>query len=153
MTRILVVHHTTSPALHTLHEAAISGLAQPGLEGVEIVSRPALGANVTDVLESDGIVLGTPANIGYISGALKHFFDQIYYPCLSETAGRPYAAYVHGNEDVAGALRAIEVITTGLSWRRVAPPLVVIGTPAREDSTACGEIAALVAAHALGLVG
>ena len=68
------------------------------------------------MLSADGYLLGTPANLGYMSGALKHFFDQIYYPCLDATVGRPYALYVHGNSDTAGAVRAVESLVTGLRW-------------------------------------
>src|SRR3712207_8818071 len=53
----------------------------------------------SDLLAADGVLLGTPANIGYMSGALKHFFDTVYYPCLDATVGLPYGVYVHGNED------------------------------------------------------
>ena len=68
-------------------------------------------------------MLGTPANIGYMSGALKHFFDGIYYPCLEATRRRPYGLYVHGGMDTTGAVRAVESITTGLQWRAVRPPV------------------------------
>src|SRR5580700_7352529 len=51
-----------------------------------------------------------PANIGYMSGALKHFFDGIYYPCLEATRRRPYGLYVHGASDTGGAVRAVESI-------------------------------------------
>ena len=51
------------------------------------------------MLDADGYLLGTPANLGYMSGALKHFFDQIYYPCLDATVGRPFGVWVHGNDD------------------------------------------------------
>ena len=54
------------------------------------------------MLEADGVLLGTPANIGYMSGALKHFFDTVYYPCLDATVGLPFGVYVHGNDDTAG---------------------------------------------------
>src|SRR3712207_7987891 len=68
----------------------------------------------SDLLAADGVLLGTPANIGYMSGALKHFFDTVYYPCLDATVGLPYGVYVHGNDDTAGALRSIERITGAL---------------------------------------
>jgi multimeric flavodoxin WrbA len=98
------------------------------------------------VLGADGYILGTPANFGYMSGALKHFFDLVYYPCLDATRRRPYALYVHGNNDTAGAVRAVEGITTGLGWRRVQAPLTIIGTPSRADLDACWELGAAVAA-------
>jgi multimeric flavodoxin WrbA len=91
--------------------------------------RPALTAAAVEALEADGYLLGTPANIGYISGAMKHFFDTVYYPCLEATVGRPFAAWVHGNLDSTGAVRAVESITTGLKWRAVAPVLTLSGAP------------------------
>ena len=115
------------------------------VEGVDLCLRPALSAGAADVLDCDGILLGTPANIGYMSGALKHFFDTVYYPCLDATVGRPYGVYVHGNDDTAGALTAIDRITGALKWKRVAAPLSLIGAPGREDLDAVRELAATVA--------
>ena len=83
MPRLLVVHHTPSPNLQALLEAAREGVAL--VEGVDLVVRPALSAGAADLLAADGVLLGTPANIGYMSGALKHFFDTVYYPCLDAT--------------------------------------------------------------------
>jgi multimeric flavodoxin WrbA len=145
--RLLIVHHTPSPATHTLLDAVRSGATDPAIEGVEVVVRAALAATAVDVLAADGYVLGTPANLGYVSGALKHFFDQIYYPCLEDTAGRPFAVYVHGNNDVTGALRAVETITTGLRWTLVQAPVGVIGEPTAADRDACWELGASVAAR------
>jgi NAD(P)H-dependent FMN reductase len=144
--RLLIVHHTPSPATHTLLESVRAGATDDRIDGVDVVVRPALAATVLDVLEADAYLLGTPANLGYISGALKHFFDQIYYPCLDATAGRPFGAWVHGSSDVTGALRAIEVITTGLGWRPAQPPVVVTGEPSNADRDACWELAAATAA-------
>jgi NAD(P)H-dependent FMN reductase len=148
--RLLVVHHTPSPALQELLEAALAGARDPALAElggpVEVVTRPALVAGAVDALEADGYLLATPANIGYISGALKHFFDTIYYPCLETTRGRPFAAYVHGNLDQAGAVRAVESITTGLGWRAVAPVLTLTGAPDGGDRDAVRDLAATLAA-------
>src|SRR4051794_41695623 len=107
--------------MQELLESALAGARDPALAelggSLDVVTRPALTAGVVDALEADGYLLGTPANIGYISGALKHFFDTIYYPCLEATKGRPFAAYVHGNLDTAGAGRAIEAGPPRLQWR------------------------------------
>jgi hypothetical protein len=144
--RLLIVHHTPSPTLHTLFEAVVSGARDPAIEGVDVVARPALVASAVDVLEADGYLLGTPANLGYMSGALKHFFDVVYYPCLEATQRRPYGVWVHGNDDTGGALAAITKIVTGLRWRRAAEPLCLAGPPSRADLEAARELGATVAA-------
>jgi multimeric flavodoxin WrbA len=144
---LLIVHHTPTPHCQALFEAVVSGATAPEIEGVRVVRRAALTATASDVLAADGYLLGTPANLGYVSGALKHFFDQIYYPCLDETRGRPFGSYVHGGSDVTGALRAIETITTGLGWRRAADPVVVTGEPGKADTEACWELGATIAAN------
>jgi multimeric flavodoxin WrbA len=149
MARLLIVHHTPSPALHTLFEAVREGANDPQIEGVEVVARPALAATAIDVLEADGYLLGTPANLGYMSGALKHFFDQIYYPCLDATVRRPFSCYVHGNSDTGGAVAAIEKVTTGLQWRAVQAPVTVVGQPTPDDVAACQELGAATAAQLL----
>ncbi len=152
MARLLIVHHTPSPAVQSLLEAAIDGARDEALAGLDVVTRPALSAGPSDVLEAQAIVLGTPANIGYMSGALKHFFDVIYYPCLQDTGGLPFAAYVHGNDDTAGAQRAIRTVTTGLSWRQVTEPVSVVGAPSNDDRAAVRELSATVGAYAMGLI-
>ena len=127
-------------------DAALEGARDPSIEGVEVVVRPALGAAVPDVLEADGYLLGTPANLGYMSGALKHFFDLVYYPCLDATRGRPYGVWVHGNNDTDGALDAIGRVVTGLRWRQAAEAVQVVGEPDRAALDACRELGATVAA-------
>ncbi|MCZ7527884.1 MAG: NAD(P)H-dependent oxidoreductase [Acidimicrobiia bacterium] len=127
-------------------EAVRSGATDERIEGVEVVVRAALAATEVDVMAADGYVLGTPANLGYMSGALKHFFDRVYYPCLEETARRPYGLYVHGNDDTTGAVRAVEKIVTGLRWRRAQEPVTVLGEPDRQDLDACRELGAAMAA-------
>ena len=149
MPRLLVVHHTPSPALHTMLTAILEGAGADGLEAVDVVSRPALAATTLDVLEADAVIVGTPANLGYMSGALKHFFDQIYYPCLDATAQRPYGVFVHGNNDVDGAVSSIERIVTGLDWRQVTDHVRVIGDPTSSAHEACWNLGATVGASLL----
>lgn len=149
--RLLVVHHTPSPAMQALLEAALRGTAVEELGALDVLTRPALSAGPADVFAADAVLLATPANIGYMSGALKHFFDVVYYPCLTDTVGMPYGVYVHGNDDTAGAVRAVRTMATGMSWRPVAEPISVVGAPSPDDTEAVGELAATLGAFALGL--
>ena len=127
-------------------DAVRAGATDPSIEGVEVVVRAALGATAVDVLAADAYLLGTPANLGYMSGALKHFFDQIYYPCLDATRGRTYGLFVHGNNDTGGAVRGVETITTGLQWRLGQRVVSVTGEPSSTDREACWELGASLAA-------
>jgi multimeric flavodoxin WrbA len=144
--RLLIVHHTPSPATAELLDAVVRGASDPEIVGVEVVRRAALAATASDLLAADGIVLGTPANIGYMSGALKHFFDTVYYVCRDDTGGLPYGFYVHGNLGVEGAVRAVSSIADGMGWTRVAAPVEVMGAPDRSALDACWELGAVVAA-------
>jgi hypothetical protein len=145
MPTLLVVQHTPSPAVQSMLEAVLRGARHPEAGGVSVVVRAALSAGPVDVLGADGVILGTPANIGYMSGALKHFLDQIYYPCLEVTVGKPYGVYVHGNDDTAGALASVHRIVGALRWRQVAPDVEVVGAPDRAALDACTELGALLA--------
>jgi multimeric flavodoxin WrbA len=149
MPRLLVVHHTPSPATQALLEAVLEGARHPELAAVDVVTRPALAGGAADVLQADGVLLGTPANIGYMSGALKHFFDGVYYPVLQDTAGLPYGLWVHGGDDTTGAVRAVERIATGLSWQAAAAPVTVTGAPDKAALEACRELGATLAATLL----
>jgi len=131
-------------------ESVLRGTGHPEVGPLDVQVRAALSAGPADVLEADGVILGTPANIGYMSGALKHFLDQIYYPCLEVTTGKPYGVYIHGNDDTAGALRAIHSIVGGMSWKQVAADVSVTGTPTKDDLTACEELGSLVGFAAAG---
>ncbi|HSZ42866.1 MAG TPA: NAD(P)H-dependent oxidoreductase [Trebonia sp.] len=149
MARLLIVHHTPSPSAQAMLEAVVAGVRDPEISGIEVVVTPALAATVPDVLAADGFVLGTPANIGYMSGALKHFFDQVYYPCLQAKTGAPYGLYVHGASDTAGAVRAVASIAKGLGWAEVVKPVVATGPVGKDVEQRCYELGATVAANLL----
>lgn len=146
MSVLLVVHHTPSPHCQEMFEAVIAGATDPDIVGVEVLRRPALTVSPVEMLEADGYLLGTPVNLGYISGAVKHAFDQSYYPLLDSSRGRPFGAWLHGNEGTEGAQRAIDGITAGLGWVKAADYVVVSGKPGKADLEACWNLGATIAA-------
>jgi multimeric flavodoxin WrbA len=147
MSRLLIVHHTPSPHCAEMFDAVVAGATNPDLVGVEVVRRPALTVSPVDMLEADGYLLGSPVNLGYISGALKLAFDQCYYPLLDSSRGRPFGLWLHGNEGTEGAERAVDRITAGLGWVKAVEYVVVSGMPNKADLQACWNLGATLAAH------
>ncbi|WP_405165785.1 flavodoxin family protein [Nocardia sp. NBC_01499] len=150
MAQLLIIHHTPSPHMQAMFEAVVSGATDPEIEGVDVVRRAALAVTASDVLAANGYLLGSPANLGYMSGALKHAFDTFYYPCLDSTRGRPFGFYLHGNEGTEGAERGVGQITTGLGWTPAAAPVIVSGPPIKDDIQRCWELGATIAAQLMG---
>jgi hypothetical protein len=125
--RLLIVAHAPSPNTQRLLEAVLGGAGSPDIENVHFRCLSPFQAGPDDVLCAQGIILGTTENLGYMSGALKDFFDRIYYPCVETTQGLPYALYVRAGHDGTGTRRAVETIVTGLRWRAVQEPLICRG--------------------------
>lgn len=146
MKRLLMVYHSQSGSAETMATAVIEGVRDPDIEGVELDLRSPLEAGPADVRRADGLILGTPENFGYMSGALKYFFDHIYYPCLDDTQGLPYALFVKAGNDGSGAVSSITRIVAGLRWREVQPPLVVVGEVQPAHLEACRELGMTLAA-------
>lgn len=164
MARLLVVHHSPTRSTRALLDAALEGARHPDIDGVEVQVVPALEATADDVLAADGYLLGTPANFGYMSGALKHFFDSTFLQvggALDDSGGagdgsgggstakRPCGLWVHGRYDVTGAVRAVTGIVQALDWKQSAQILEVVGDvdeAALESATELGgTLAALLA--------
>lgn len=143
---LLVLHHSPTPLLMSLLDAVLVGATHEDIDGVEVRVVPALEATVEDFLTADGYLLGSPANFGYMSGALKHAFDSTYDDTRGRVSRRPYSFWVHGRSDTTGARRSIESITTGLEWRLAAEPVEVLRTPEPADLDSLTELGGTVAA-------
>jgi len=144
--KLLIVAHAPSSNTQCLLKAVVDGASLPEIEGVAVRHLPPLDTKPEDVLAADGIILGTTENLGYMSGALKDFFDRCYYPCLEKTQGLPYALYIRAGHDGTGTRRGIETIVTGLRWRQVQPPLVCRGTFQDDFVPQCRDLGTYMAA-------
>lgn len=157
MPRLLIVHHSPTTLVRSLTDAVIRGAQDPEISGVEVVVREALRASADDVLGADGYLLGTTANFGYMSGALKHFFDSIFLQAggqlsadgsAAESAGTaaPYGLYVHGRYDTTGAVRSVQSIVGALKWKQSAPVLETLGELADTDLETAYELGGTLSA-------
>ncbi|MDF8266081.1 flavodoxin family protein [Luteipulveratus flavus] len=165
MTRLLVIHHSPTRALRALTDAVVAGARDPEITGVEVEVREALDwargdADHTTLIEADGYLVGTTANFGYMSGALKHVFDSTFLQVggalapdgsgdatEGATSGRPYGLYVHGRYDLTGAVRSVQSIIGALNWQQAYDVLEVMGDLEEKATEAAYELGATVAAN------
>lgn len=143
---LLIVAHNPSPNTQKLVDACLLGANHQDIEGVETKHVAPLQATPEDVFWADAMILGTTENFGYMSGALKDFFDRIYYPCLEKTEALPYALYIRAGLDGTGTKIAVGKITAGLCWKAVQEPIILNGEYKTEFEKQCEELGMLMAA-------
>jgi len=143
---LLIVINQPSANTKRLAQAVVSGAQHTDIEGIDVIVKEPLEADASDVLQCDGILLGTTENFGYMSGLMKDFFERIYYPCLEKTEGLPYALYVRAGNDGTGAKAAVEKITTGLRWAPIQPAITLKGEFDSTFEKQCEELGMLMAA-------
>lgn len=124
---LLIVAHAPSANTRRLRDAVAEGARCDDVDGVDTVALSPFDTTPEHVIAADALILGTTENLGYMSGALKDFFDRCYYPCLELTQGRPYALYIRAGHDGTGTRRGVETIVTGLRWNAAQDPLLLRG--------------------------
>ena len=143
---LLIVAHSQSGSTERMADAVLRGATSDLIENVTVRSLSPLEASADDVLWADGMILGTPENFGYMSGALKYFLDRIYYPCENRVEGMPYAMFVRAGNDGTGAISSVRRILSGLALREVQEPLLFVGDVDDSRLNECEELGATIAA-------
>jgi multimeric flavodoxin WrbA len=135
---LLIVYHSQTGHTRTMARAVSRGARR--VPEVETRVRMALRAGLDDLLWAHGLLLGTPENFGYMSGALKNFLDRTYYPAQGLVEGLPYAVFISAGNDGAGALTSIERIARGYPLKSVCDPIIARGELTPEILQACEEL-------------
>jgi multimeric flavodoxin WrbA len=146
MKHLLIVYHTQTGNTGQLAEAVRSGANHELLTEVEVRHLTAAEAGPDDLLWADGLLLGTPENFGYMSGALKDFLDRTFYPVEGRILPLPYAIFISAGNDGSGALRAIRRIAGGYPFNEVQEPLIVQGEVREEHLEKARELGMSLAA-------
>ncbi len=146
MRNLLVVSHTPSVNTQRMTEALVRGASHDDINGIDLTFTRPLESGAEEVLWADGIILGTTENFGYMSGAMKDFFDRIYYSCLEHTEALPYGLFTRAGNDGLGATSSIERIVAGLRWKQVQEPLICTGNWQESFLDDCEELGLTMAA-------
>ena len=135
---LLIVYHTQTGHTRRMARGVLRGLRR--VADVDTRLKMALRAGLDDLLWADGLLLGTPENFGYMSGALKNFLDRTYYPAQGQISGLPYAVFISAGNDGTGALTSIERIARGYPFKPVADPIIARGELTAEILQRCEEL-------------
>ncbi|CDO58818.1 Multimeric flavodoxin WrbA [Candidatus Phaeomarinobacter ectocarpi] len=144
--RLLIVAHAPSPNTVAMRDAVLEGAQHPDIASITPDVRSPFDTAADDVMAADGIILLTTENLGYMSGAMKDFFDRTYYPVLEEKQGLPCAIVIRAGNDGTGTKRGLDTILTGLRWKQVSDPLICKGEWDDAFLPSCSEIGMTLAA-------
>ncbi len=140
MKHLLIVYHSKTGNTQLLTDAVVRGAMNCEVTAVEVRALRALEAGPEDLLWADALLLGTPENFGYLSGAVKDFLDRTFYEVEGKLAPLPYAMFVSAGNDGTGAVRAMERIANGYPFVAVQDPLIIRGAPQQKDLVQCEEL-------------
>lgn len=150
MKRLMIIYHSQGGKTAQMAQAVLQGARQE--QDVEVVMKNAFDADLDDLLWADGLLFGTPENFGYMSGALKDFFDRTFYPAEPHHLNLPYGLFVGASNDGSGAVREVERIALGYPLRKVVEPIIVVGALEQKALAHCEELGLTMAAGmALGI--
>ena len=127
MKHLLIVYHSQSGKTATMAHAVRRGALHPDIEAVDVRMCMAADAGPSDLIWCHGVVFATPENFGYLSGAMKDFFDRTFYPCQGRVEGIPYAVVVGAGNDGTGALAAVRRIVRGFPLSEAQEPIICRG--------------------------
>ncbi len=121
-------------------------------ETVRIVCKTAATADLNDLLNCDGIAIGTPEYFGTMAGMIKDFFDRTYESAKEKTVGLPYLIFVCAGNDGLGAITQVERIAAGYRWKKAQDHFKVVGKPTEQELANLEELGnALAAGIGLGI--
>ena len=124
--KIIFISHSPSKNTKTLSDIVFNTVNSNDLNiNIELFSP--LEILSESIKKSDGVIIGTTENFGYMAGATKDFFDRCYNELLDNSQGLPVFYYIRAGLDGEGTLRAIDKILLGLKWRQVLKPIVLKG--------------------------
>jgi multimeric flavodoxin WrbA len=141
---ILVIYHSQGGTLDLLAKRLVKGAAKE--ENITVTFKKAADACLEDLLNCNGIAIGTPEYFGTMAGMIKDFFDRTYGAAQEKTIGLPYIVFVSAGNDGRGAITQIERIAAGYKWNKAQEAIRVVGVPTENDLVAVEDLGQALAA-------
>ena len=142
---LLIVYHSRDGSTGKMAKAVWQGTQHEDVE-VEVRMRQAREADIDDLLWTDGLILGTPENFGYMSGMMKDFLERTFYPAEGKVEGLPYSIFISASNDGTGALSSLRRICSGYPFKEVQEPIISRGELSADVLAQCEEFGLFMAA-------
>jgi len=142
--RLLVIYHSQGGTMKGMADRFVRGAARE--ENVAVVYKHAPDAQLEDLLNCDGIAIGSPEYFGTMAGLIKDFFDRTYEAAKDATIGLPFVIFVCAGNDGRGAITQIERLAAGYKWKKVQEHRRLVGEPTEEDLADLEELGQTLAA-------
>ncbi len=141
---ILVIYHSQGGTMKLMARHLAEGAARE--DNVAVILKKAAEATIDDLLQCNGIAIGSPEYFGTMAGMIKDFFDRTYEAAKDKTIGLPFVVFVCAGNDGRGAITQIERIAAGYKWKKVQEHIRVTGPPTEQDLVALEELGQTLAA-------
>ena len=116
-----------------VYEGALSSGATASL-------KKAAEATSNDLLDCDAVAFGSPVYFGDIAGAIKGFFDRVYYASRGKVDNKPYAAFSTAGTGGKQALDGIKRLCSSLKLRGIFKGIAATGAPSPQVLEQCREL-------------
>jgi multimeric flavodoxin WrbA len=146
MAKILIVYHSQSGHTERMAQAVARGAKE--MENAVVLLKSAKEATEEDLIECDGLIIGSPEYFGYMAGAVKDFFDRTYEKVRGRKGiyRKPLALFISAGNDGRGALDHIGRICKGFQFRKAHNPIISRGEVTEEILEECAEMGRVMAA-------
>jgi len=125
MGKVLIVYYSLGGNTKAAAEAIAEGVRE---SGADPVVKTGLEAGIEDLLNCDGLVVGSPDYFSYMAGGLKDFFDRTYYPAQGKIDNKPYAAFVTCGGG-GKAIKSVEEMCEKFKLKKMAESLIIQRKP------------------------
>jgi multimeric flavodoxin WrbA len=137
MAKLLVIYHSQTGNTEAMAKAVCEGGSSAG---AAVALEKAKDASSNDLLACDAVAFCSPVYFGYTAGALKDFFDRVFYTVRGKIDDKPYAAFSSGGAGGKQALDSIDRVCNSFRLKKAFEGVVATGKPSSEVLEECKEL-------------
>jgi len=131
MSKVLIVYSSQTGNTEEMAKALAEGARS--VKGATVIMKKAAETTDRDLISCDAVAFGSQTTFGYISGALKDFFDRTLIQCREKTKDKPYCTFTSSGMGKKKALEVLDGIAFAYGLKKVGEGIMSKGKPTPEE--------------------